>query len=286
MPRKSRTSKASKWLWNAAKAVAFGLYRLLVWILRGLWRTLSLMFRHGGRAVSSAVRRSVNTASAATGKKPAYSAFFEVRAFEGSLAGFEEWLFSSKSTVGIILGSRGSGKSGLGMRMLENWAAGGRKACAMGFDQSALPSYIRVVESAEQAPNGSVLLVDEGGILFGSRDSMSGANKLLSKLLFVARHKDLAIVFVSQNSANLEINSIRQADYLLLKRPSLLQKDFERGKIQEIYSAVSKDFKELSGDKGLVYIYGDAFRGFASNGLPSFWSERTGKAFSRKGLAK
>ncbi|PIT85258.1 hypothetical protein COU36_04305, partial [Candidatus Micrarchaeota archaeon CG10_big_fil_rev_8_21_14_0_10_59_7] len=133
-------------------------------------------------------------------------------------------------------------------------------------------------------PNGSVLLADEGGISFSSRESMSDANRLLSKLLFIARHKDISILFISQNSANIEVNTIRQADYLLLKRPSLLQKDFERGKIRDVYGDVADDFKKLGGDRGLVYVYSDSFRGFASNALPSFWSERASKAFGRAKL--
>ncbi len=102
----------------------------------------------------------------------------------------------------------------------------------------------------------------------------------------MASNKDLSVLFISQNSANLEINAIRQADYLLLKKPSLLQKDFERGKIKEIYAAVSDDFKSFPQEPGLVYVYSDKFRGFASNALPSFWTERTGKAFGQSSLVR
>lgn len=273
------------------------LFKLAKWLLGILWIALKRAARAllgvlagfgsaAGREVSKAARTTVNKAAVATGPKPQAQVLTSVAAFEGDLSGFEDWLYSSKSTVGIILGSRGSGKTGLGLRLVENWASRGRKAFAMGFAGAGLPAWIGAVENAEAVPNNAVLLVDEGGIFFSSRESMSDANKLLSKLLFIARHKDMSVLFISQNSANLEVNTIRQADYLLLKKPSLLQKDFERNKIKDIYEEVAGDFKKLGADKGLVYVYSDQFRGFASNGLPSFWSERTSKAFGKTQIGK
>ena len=208
-------------------------------------------------------------------------------ALSGDLAQFESRILSSKSTVGIALGARGSGKSALGMRMLENVSAKtGRKVCAMGFNQSALPEWIIPVEEVPQIQNGAFVLVDEGGITFSSRSSMSSANKILSSLLLVARHKDVSAIFISQNSANLEVNAIRQADYLLLRKPSMLQKDFERKIIAKIYDEAGKDFESLpQGGRYSTYIYSDEFRGFVLNELPSFWSEQASKGFEKRKLA-
>ena len=258
------------------------IFNALAALAKLVWKLLGVI----GNAFRKSAAESVRTASEAAAPKAVSASLAEVKSFEGSLTEFQEWLYSSKSTVGIILGARGSGKSGLGLFLVENWAARGRKAFAMGFEGAGLPVWIRRVEKIDEVPNNSVLLVDEGGILFNARDAMSDANKLLSKLLFIARHKDLSVAFISQNSANLEVNTIRQADYLLLKRPSLLQKDFERNKIKEIYDAVEADFKKLGSDKGLTYVYSDKFRGFASNSLPSFWSEKTSKAFGNTVLRK
>ena len=109
---------------------------------------------------------------------------------------------------------------------------------------------------------------------------MSNANKLLSGLMMVARHKNISIIFISQNSSNLEVNILRQADFLALKPSSLLQKDFERKIVQKIYESVDKYFKRFKEDRGLVYIYSGKFRGFVSNPLPSFWGEGVSKGFS------
>jgi hypothetical protein len=283
--------KAAKWLaafiiFRLGKGMLESLWKALTWFLKGAWSALAALGSWAFRAASGIAGRAASSIAAKTeetvGRKPVFARFAPVRAFEGGIGDFEGWLYSSKSTVGIILGARGSGKSALGVKILENWAAKGRKVCAMGFSEAGLPAWIRDVREPEDAPNGAVLLVDEGGIEFSARKAMSNANVLLSSLLFIARHKDLSLVFITQNSANLEINSIRQADYLLLKRPSLLQKDFERDKIKDIYSKVVGEFKELGEDMGLVYVYSDKFRGFASNPLPSFWTEKAAKAFAGK----
>ena len=116
--------------------------------------------------------------------------------------------------------------------------------------------------------------------LFSSRDSMSKPNKVLSDLILIARHKNLSIIFISQNSSNLEINILRQADCLLLKPSSLLQKDFERKKIQKVYEEVKDEFEKLKKYKGLTYIYSEDYRGFVNNDLPSFWSQKISKSFA------
>jgi len=169
------------------------------------------------------------------------------------------------------------------MRLIENihyWT--NRRCIAMGFEQKNIPKWIHVVEDIESIPTGSVVLIDEGGILFSSRESMSSPNKLLSSLLLIARHKDISIIFISQNSSNLELNAIRQADFLLLKPSSLLQKDFERKKIKEIYSEIQEKFKLYSSNRGITYIYSDIYSGFVTNELPSFWTEEVSKAFKQK----
>lgn len=215
--------------------------------------------------------------------QPQYLAFTEIKALQGTFSVFEHKLLSNKSSIGIILGARGTGKSALGMRLLENYAAKTTKNIyALGFQQESLPEWIHVVQTIDEIHNNAVILIDEGGIEFSSRKAMTSANQLLSQLLLIARHKDLSVMFITQNSANLEINAIRQADYLLLKPSSLLQKDFERKKIKEIYEEVQQEFDILTKSPGLTYVYADNYRGFVANGLPGFWSEKVSKGYAQK----
>lgn len=212
--------------------------------------------------------------------KATYQEMKEVKEIEGDFKDFENFIMSKDSTVGIIIGARGSGKSALGLKVLENiYSKKKSKIFAMGFKSEEMPSWIKCINSVEEIKNDSYILVDEGGILFSSRKSMSKPNKLLSELILVARHKNLSIIFISQNSSNLEINVLRQADYLLLKPSSLLQKNFERKIIKEIYEEQKENFKKLKQEKGFFYIHSDKFRGFVSNPLPSFWNQNISKSW-------
>lgn len=282
--KKSFLLRAGAFLYGIVKWLAIHAYRLLKWLVFSIWAAMTLLLRFGKQTTSAA--KAAHAESKRPQNKPEFSPLEEVEPFDGVLSAFENHLYSKKSTIGLILGARGSGKSALGMRILENVAnKTGRKAYAMGFDRLSLPKWINTLpaEQIQTVPNGSFLLVDEGGISFSSRSSMSDANKLLSELLFISRHKDLSVLFISQNSSNLEVNAIRQTDFLLLKAPSLLQQDFERKVIQDIYARTSGQFKKFQpSHAGLFYVHSDAFQGFAENDLPSFWSDQVGKAYRNR----
>jgi len=215
-----------------------------------------------------------------TSKDAKYEPLKIIQINKGDYKEFENYLQSDKSKIGIILGARGTGKTAIGIKILENiYAKSKRKLYAIGFKSEDMPSWIEVITSTDQIKNNSTILIDEGGVLFSSRNSMTTPNKLLSQLILIARHKNLNILFISQNSSNLDVNILRQADFLLLKPTALLQEDFERKKIQKIYEEASKDFKKHEKVKGLTYIYSEIFTGFVANTLPSFWSTNISKSF-------
>ncbi len=268
---------------SLARKILGGIFFLIKGFFKILWKLLLALFWVLKKIFSFLFSRGKSFAQrkATEGKKPKVDAVFqplsELKNISGDLSEFEKRLLSSKSLIGIIIGARGSGKSALGLRVLENARAKGRSVAAMGFSEETLPGWINCVSDLNSVKNGAFLLVDEGGILFSSRESFSDANKLLSELLLISRHKDLSVLFISQNSSNLDVNTLRQADYLLLRRPSLLQKDFERKIIQKIYEEQAGDFKQLG--EHVTLVYSDWFRGFAENELPSFWSEAASKSF-------
>ncbi|MBW6442543.1 hypothetical protein K0A97_02040 [Patescibacteria group bacterium] len=212
-----------------------------------------------------------------------YSQFKVIKTVSGNFKKWEDKISNSDSTIGLILGARGTGKTAFGLKILENIYANKKNKknfYVMGFKENDMPSWIDVVNNTSEIKNNSLILIDEGGVLFSSRKAMTNANKILSELLLIARHKNISIIFISQNSSNLEVNAIRQADYILLKPSSLLQKDFERKKIREIYEGIESDFKIFKDVKGIAYIYSDDFQGFVDNPLPSFWNQKISKSFS------
>lgn len=272
MGRKKKPSKwvtAGKIIWAPFKYTGIGIYLLYKGIKK-------LIQRIRAKKIASETQKKRESLDV----RKEFRSFDVVHRHSGDIRSFEKTIRENKSTIGIILGARGKGKTALGMRLLENIHMKTKRACvAIGFKEDSLPPWITPVISTEEIPNGSAVLIDEGGIVFSSRKAMTDANNILSSLLLIARHKDLSVIFISQNSANLDINAIRQADYLLLKPSSLLQKDFERKKIQEIYTELAQEFEQHKNIKGLTYIYSDNFRGFVTNNLPSFWSENISKSF-------
>tara|TARA_Y100000310_G_C20689639_1_gene821384 strand:+ start:3320 stop:4144 length:825 start_codon:yes stop_codon:yes gene_type:complete len=273
--KKKTKKKLAKFGKKVGKGVLKGIF---VYPAKGAW---SLIKKGAETTKEKHEKRVINKIKPVV--EAQYDSFKEVKNHQGKLTTFTNKLHNNKSTIGLILGARGTGKSAIGMRLLENFKAKTKKNIyALGFKEESLPSWISVVNSIEEIQNNAVILIDEGGIEFSSRKSMSNANKFLSELLLIARHKDLSVIFITQNSSNLEINAIRQADYLVMKPSSLLQKDFERKKIKDIYRSVQEDFDQLIEDKSVTYIYGNDYLGFISNSLPSFWSEKVSKGYAKR----
>ncbi|MEM5798314.1 MAG: hypothetical protein QW703_00970 [Candidatus Aenigmatarchaeota archaeon] len=188
----------------------------------------------------------------------------------------------SKSLIILITGKRGSGKSALGMSLLETIARNTKRRCyALGYDMAKLPKWIKKIENLEDVPENSVALVDEGAIVFFSREAMKEPNKVLSKIMAIARHKNLSLILIAQSSAMIDLNVIRLADVIMLKEPSLLQAKFERKAIREMYEKVEPLFKKVTEREKYFYVWSDDFEGMASFDLPTFWSEGISKAFKK-----
>lgn len=252
------------------KYIILGIYYLVYWIIKAIiW--IIRKIRKKKEEIKEKRERKF---------KAIYEKFEVIDRQKGDFNKWEKDFYKSDSKIGIILGARGTGKTAFGIKMLENCQVKASKKCyAIGFEEKDMPEWINVVSSPNEIKNDSIVLIDEGGVLFSSRKSMSSANKLLSDLMLISRHKNISILFISQNSSNLDVNIIRQADFLILKTSSLLQKDFERKIIGKIYENLTDKFSKYKDNKGLTYIYSDLFRGFISNNLPSFWKTSISKSF-------
>lgn len=188
-----------------------------------------------------------------------------------------------QSTIVLVVGRRGSGKTALGMRVLEAFDYKSERSCyAIGYDSAKLPLWIRKADSALDIPSNSVALVDEGAVIYSSRDSHKAANKAISKLMAVARHKNLSLILITQNSAMIDVNVLRLADTLIIKKPSLMQTNFERREMKKLFDKALPHFKGLKGidNKKGFYVIDDEFEGFMKAGLPDFWNDKISKSFA------
>ncbi len=141
-----------------------------------------------------------------------------------------------------------------------------------------MPFWIKTIEDIEDAINGGVILVDEGAISFSARKAMSDKNKDLSQLLAIARHKDLTLIFITQNTGMIDKNVLRMADMLLIKEGSLLQEGMERGEMRKIYARADECMDTVKVDKrSYAYIIDGDCEGLLTFHLPSFWSQDLSK---------
>lgn len=198
----------------------------------------------------------------------------------GDFKAFNERL-GTASLIILIAGKRGSGKSALGFRILENvHAASKRPAAALGVRAAVLPTWISAIDDVEDVENGAVVLVDEGAVAFSSRESMSGKNKELGKLLAIARHKDLTLILITQNTGMIDKNVLNLCDTVILKEGSLLQQQMERDAMKEMYRKAGAAIKKVPAAERQkhAYIIDSDFEGLVSVPLPSFWNEKVSKS--------
>ena len=159
--------------------------------------------------------------------------------------------------------------------------AGNRKAYYLG--EAKLPRFIKQVSDVKDVKNDSILLVDEAAITYSSRASMKKANKVLSEIMVIARHKNLSLIIITQNSAMIDLNVIRLSDTLIFKEPSLLQARFERKSIADLFKKADNAFNNLKSDqkKPGFYVIDDEFEGMLSFSLPDFWTEKLSKSYAK-----
>ncbi len=229
--------------------------------------------------VQEAVKNVKKRQASATKTPATFVPMEPISTIKGDFQRFGERLRNASSIV-LIAGRRGSGKSVLGFRVMENiHAKTQRPAYVVGVKQEVLPVWIESVEQIEDVKNGGVVLVDEGAIAFSSRDSMSKKNKALGKLLAIARHKDLTLILITQNTGMIDKNVLNLTDTILLKEGSLLQEKMERSVMKEIYVNANNALNAIPQEErqSHVYVFDNDFEGVVKVMLPSFWSSKVSK---------
>jgi len=203
---------------------------------------------------------------------------------DSSRGNFEDFIkgFRDHSLIMLIIGRRGAGKTALGMKLVETAAILNKKIYVIGFGNSSVPNWVKKADDLSEIPNNSLVLIDEAGISFSSRSSMKQSNKDLAELLSIAKHKNLSLIFITQNSAMLDLNVLRLCDILLFKEPSLLQTRFERKGLQDIFDKVGNSFSSIQDKKEHFYVISDDFEGLVKSGLPEFWNDSISKSFRKK----
>ena len=296
----TRKRQQINFLWKITGWIFKGIFLGIWYLLKGIWwlisksikgiynvtsriwwlisKLISSLYRVTSRKIKESSEKRKLRSSPTYGKRAMFDPLQVLEAISGDYQVSEKRIHED-SIISLIFGKRGSGKSALGFRLLENiHHKTGRKCFVLGVSQENMPEWISTIENIEDAPQGSALLVDEGAISFGSRDSMSKTNKGLAGILAIARHKNLTVLFITQNTGMIDKNVLKLSDMLLVKQGSLLQLEMERPEIKKLYEKADSAFKKLEGDKrGFVYLIDSDFEGAVSHSLPSFWTESLSK---------
>ncbi len=198
-------------------------------------------------------------------------------------------------STGIILGGRRKGKSVLGYGIIEALHNSmGISAFVLGLPaekERHLPNYVVRLQNIDKLKDGSAFLVDEAYKEFYSRQSMSKINKYVDTLVALSGQKQLKSLYITQHARRLEIGIVGGVDFILFKKPSLMQMKFDRHQFRKILEEVYDAFQNLTPPEGMsleeyqkrcTYVVSEDFVGMVenSNTPPTWWNEELSRAYA------
>lgn len=195
------------------------------------------------------------------------------------------------STVSIILGRKGKGKSALAYWLCEEMA-GKHQLVPVVVNlprerQSLLPESF-VVREVGDIPRTSdaVIIIDEGTTMIPAGGAK--LEDMVKGYVALSRQRNQTILFVFHSSADVGSRILRGVDAILLKEPS--QRQIQHGAKDTWWKGLlieAKEKFETLCDMGadpreytLVDSEEPEFRGMLRNPLPGFWTEELSKAWA------
>ncbi len=154
-------------------------------------------------------------------------------------------------SVTLVIGKSGAGKSSTGHKALEYLRSRG-PCVVVGLPREAqkeLPDWIGIIPEISQASFGTSILLDEGSLLFSSKESMSERNRRLLSDIVLARQRDHTLIIISQDSSYIDRNILRAVDTLVIKEPAPLQAKMDRPEIRSYLKEAVQAFSQVKGDK-------------------------------------
>ena len=130
------------------------------------------------------------------------------------------------------------------------------------------------MDRLEDVPAGSCVLLDEAYLQLHARNSMSKDGRDIGSLVNLSRQRGQTLIFVVQESRQLDINAISQADVIAIKELSEISKEFERKAIRAFTDRARAAFASITGDKrpfSWVYSEAKGSGDLVQNQLASLW---------------
>lgn len=190
----------------------------------------------------------------------------------------------SDPAIVLIIGKRGSGKSALAYRLLENLRYRSTPYLVGAPDEARglLPEWIGLAPSLKEVPAKSIVLVDEAYLRHHARESQAKDARTMSQLLNLSRQREQTLIFVTQEARQIDRNIASSASVIIFKEPGPLQPEFERPELRRIAQQATSDFESIKKRRASwSYVYSPDvdFAGMIENELPTFWTTRLSRVF-------
>ena len=200
------------------------------------------------------------------------------------------WARMPKEGVIIITGFRGEGKSALAWWLAQDLKDRHKKPiAAFGMAevaQKVLPKRIKHVQTIRQISDlkPSIVIVDEASFTANARTAMTKINQTWLKLVAVSRHKGHCLIFIAQNSRQLDVQLAMEGDMHLMKRPSEIQMEESRPsfrkRIVEAYEAFKLMNRKATKRKVYAVDYHEGEAKMLPSRMPTWWNDKVSKAYA------
>lgn len=191
-----------------------------------------------------------------------------------------------KAGVIVILGHRGTGKSALAWRLLEQLHKGRKlKAAVVGLPKSRrrlVPNWVEHHEGIARLPEKAIILLDEAALRFSARRSQADINLAMAGLVALSRQRGQVILFVTHTARMLDVELIFESDLVIYKLPSAAHVKFERRETAEFTGRARERLLAQKRPTCWSYVlnFHQGREGLLRNPLPSFWSELLSNAWA------
>ena len=195
--------------------------------------------------------------------------------------------------VAVVMGRRGSGKTGLAFWVMEEYHrsknVGGAVFKAPSAMRKLLPDWVETPQRIKAISEGSVVIIDEAQQVANARRSSSNDNLDLANLVALSRQRNQLIILISHHSRKLDMVDVMDASRIIWKQPTAGQVMFERTELKPFCQRAINKFSEQKGNlKRMAYVmdFESLTFGFTPAKLPTFWNDglSTGMAGLDRGI--
>ena len=205
------------------------------------------------------------------------------------------WRRIPSQGIVVISGARGEGKSALAWWLAQEMQSTTKKQVVAlnvpkpaqgafpkrGFGKGGIKSREEVEDIDALKP--SIIVIDEATFVLNARRAMSDNNVMWMELAAVCRHKDHLLVFICQSTRQIDIQLLAEADYVIMKRPTMqhmrtCRKEFEPELKQawDQFNAMRTNTKK----KAYVVDYTNGNATMLVSRMPQWWNDRVSKAYA------